>query len=302
MLSRATVKGLLVEDVEGYVLKNKAKNPFPMNYQPKLDVSNELGPELSSRYLQLIGIVRWAIELGRIDIHYEVSLLSQYQANPRVGHLEALYHVFAYMKSHLDIGCVAFDPKTPMVDESAFNNGADWKEFYGEVQEELPPKMPKPWGQRETISAFVDANHARNKVTRCSHTGIIIYVQNALILWYSKRQNTVEGATFRSEMVALWICKELIVAICYKLRMFGVEIDGPVNGFCDNHGVVKNVSIPESTLMKKHNAINYHAVREAVAAGILRVGKEDGETNLADLLTKVVTGQKRWDFCYCLFC
>jgi hypothetical protein len=51
-----TVKGLLAEDGEGYVLKNKVKNPIPMNYQPKLDVSNELGPELSSRYLQLIGI------------------------------------------------------------------------------------------------------------------------------------------------------------------------------------------------------------------------------------------------------
>jgi hypothetical protein len=206
------------------------------------------------------------------------------------------------MKSHLDIGCVAFDPKTPMVDESAFNNGADWKEFYEEVQEELPPKMLNLWGQRVTISAFVDANHARNKVTRRLHTGIIIYVQNAPILWYSKRQNMVEAATFGSEMVALWICKELIVAICYKLRMFGVEVDGPVNVFCDNHGVVKNVSILESTLMKKHYAINYHAVREAVAAGILRVGKEDGETNLADLLMKVVMGQKRWDFCYCLFC
>jgi hypothetical protein len=206
------------------------------------------------------------------------------------------------MKSHLDIGCVAFDPKTPMVDESAFNNGADWKEFYEEVQEELPPKMLNLWGQRVTISAFVDANHARNKVTRRLHTGIIIYVQNAPILWYSKRQNMVEAATFGSEMVALWICKELIVAICYKLRMFGVEVDGPANVFCDNRGVVKNVSILESTLMKKHYAINYHAVREAVAAGILRVGKEDGETNLADLLMKVVMGQKRWDFCYCLFC
>jgi hypothetical protein len=109
-------------------------------------VLNELGLELSSRYLQLIGIAQWAIELGHIDIHHEVSLLSQYQANPRVGHLEALYHVFAYMKSHLDIGHVAFDPKTPVVDKSVFNNGADWKEFYGEVQEELPPKMPKPRG------------------------------------------------------------------------------------------------------------------------------------------------------------
>jgi hypothetical protein len=46
-------------------------------------------------------------------------------------------------------------------------------------------------------------------------------------------------------------------------------------------------------LIKKRNAINYHAVREAVAAGILRVEKEDGEMNLADLLTKVITGQKR---------
>jgi hypothetical protein len=103
-------------------------------------------------------------------------------------------------------------------------------------------------------------------------------------------------------MVALRICKELIVAIHYKLRIFGVEVDGLANVFCDNRGVVKNISILESTLMKKHNAINSHAVRDAVAAGILRVGKEDGDTNLADLLTKVVMGQKRWDFCYCLFC
>jgi hypothetical protein len=188
------------------------------------------------------------------------------------------------------------------MNQLASNNCADWKEFYGEVQEELPPKMPKLWGQRVTISAFVDANHAGNKVTRHLHTGIIIYVQNAPILWYSKRQNTMEVATFGSEMVALQICKELIVAIHYKLRMFGVEIDGPANVFCDNHGVVKNISIPELMLMKKHNAIDYHAVREVVVAGILRVEMEDGETNLADLLMQVIMGQKRWDFCYCLFC
>jgi hypothetical protein len=103
-------------------------------------------------------------------------------------------------------------------------------------------------------------------------------------------------------MVALQICKEFIVAMHYKLRMFGIPIEGPVSVFCDNRGVVNNTSMPESTLMKKHNAINYHVVREAVAAGILRVCKEDGETNLADLLTKVIVGQKRWDFCWSLFC
>ena len=71
--------------------------------------------------------------------------------------------------------------------------------------------------------------------------------------------------------------------------------------FCDNRGVVKNTSIPESVLLKKHNAINYHAVREAVAAGIMRVGKEDGETNLADMLTKNLSGKRLWDLCWSLF-
>ena len=87
------------------------------------------------------------------------------------------------------------------------------------------------------------------------------------------------------------------MALRYKLRMFGVVIEGPVNVFCDNNGVVKNTSLPESTLGKKHVAINYHAVREAAAAKILRVGKEDGMTNLADLFTKVLTADRRRSLC-----
>ena len=85
---------LFDEDGEGYVLKSNAKNPFPSGYRPELDVTDELGDELASRYLQLIGICRWAIELGQIDIFHEVSCLSQYQASPHIGHLEALFRVF----------------------------------------------------------------------------------------------------------------------------------------------------------------------------------------------------------------
>jgi hypothetical protein len=292
------VERLLEEDGDGYTLKSNVKNPFPTGYKPELDVTDELDGDLASRFMQLIGILRWAVEIGRIDIYLEVSLLSQYQANPRFGHLEAAYHIFAYMKKHPDMGRLAYDSKRPDIDETVFHLNANWKEFYGDVEEELPPNMPEPRGHSVIISAFVDANHAGNVVTRRSHSGIFIFVQNALIIWFSKRQNTVESATFGSEFVALRICKDLIVALRYKLRMFGVPVDGPANVFCDNRGVVRNVSIPESTLMKKHNAINYHAVREAAAAGILRVGKEDGETNIADLLTKVLSGQKRWDICW----
>ena len=296
-----TVESLLNEDGRGEVLKSNARNPLPTKYRPELDVTDELGPDMLSRYLQLIGILRWAIELGRVDIFFETSLLSQYQANPRIGHLEALYHIFAYLKNHQDMGRIAYDPKAPSIDEAVFNSDADWTEFYGDVEEELPVKAPSPRGKPVSIYAFVDANHAGNVITRRSHSGIIIFIQNAPIIWFSKRQNTVESATFGSELVALRICKELIVALRYKLRMFGVNLQGPASVFCDNRGVVKNMSIPESVLHKKHNAINYHAVREAIAADILRVGKEDGETNLADLFTKILTGKRRWDLCYHIF-
>jgi hypothetical protein len=53
-----------------------------------------------------------------------------------------------------------------------------------------------------------NANHARNVMMRHLHTGIILYVQNAPIIWYSKRQNMVEAATFKSKFVSLRICKE----------------------------------------------------------------------------------------------
>jgi hypothetical protein len=231
------------------------------------------------------------VELGRVDIYYEVSVLSQYLALPRAGHLEAVYHIFAYLMKH-DKSSIVFDPSDPIHDSNAFL-ARDWTEFYGDVEEELPPKMPEALGNAVTISAFVDANHAGNVVTRRSHTGILIYLQNTPIIWHSRRQNTVETSTFGSEFVALRTARDLIVALRYKLRMFGVPITGPAYVYCDNQGVVKNVSIPESVLTKKHNAINYHAVREAVAANILRIAKENSATNLADLFTKPMTEGRR---------
>jgi hypothetical protein len=230
-----------------------------------------------------------------VDIYLECALLSQYLASPREGHLEAVYHIFAYLKAHPK-SAIVFDPATVELDETAFHKVPTdaWRDFYGDVAEELPPNMPEPKGNGVRIVCFVDANHAGNVVTRRSHTGILIFVQNAPIIWFSKKQNTVESASFGSEFVALRAARDIIVALRYKLRMFGIPIIGPASVLCDNQGVVKNTSIPESTLAKRHNSINYHSVREAAASGILRVGKEDGETNLSDVFTKVLGRMKRY--------
>jgi hypothetical protein len=85
----------------------------------------------------------------------------------------------------------------------------------------------------------------------------------------------------------------LIESLRYKLRMFGVPIEGASNVFCDNEAVYKNTSLPESTLKKKHHSIAYHRCREAVAAGTVRVAKEGTKTNLSDLFTKLLPQTRR---------
>jgi hypothetical protein len=141
----------------------------------------------------------------------EVSCLSQHLCSPRVGHLDAAYMIFRFMQKELkrNTGRIAFDPAIPPCLDGAI--GPDnvirehWKEFYPEASDEAPPNMPEPRGNPVVIATYVDANHAGNLANRRSHTSILIYVNNALIHWYSKRQNTVESSSFGSEFVALRI-------------------------------------------------------------------------------------------------
>ena len=108
--------------------------------------------------------------------------------------------------------------------------------------------MPEPRGKTVTTHYFDDANHAIDKVTRRSQTGILIFINQAPIMWHSKQQNSVETSTFGSEFTALKNAVELVTALRYKLRMFGVPIAGPTDMFCDNKAVYKNASQPASVL------------------------------------------------------
>lgn len=286
-------------EAEGRGLKSTAKTPFSNSaYRPELDTTDECDDDGASRYAQLIGVLRWAVELGRIDMYTEVALLSQHLALPRVGHLEAVYHIFSYLNKH-PTSSMIFDSSSP-IPRLPTESKPDWTPFYEGAEELIPPNMPEPLGNPVNIFAFVDANHAGNVITRRSHTGILIFVQNSPIMWLSRRQNTVETSTFGSEFVAMRVMRDMVIALRYKLRMFGVPLEGPAQVYCDNQGVVKNTSVPESVLTKKHNAVNYHAVREAVAAGAMEVIKEDTETNLADLFTKVLPWDRRKELISCI--
>ena len=85
------------------------KQPFSsINYRPEIDGTAECDPKQHTYYQNLIGILRWAVELGRIDIHFEVSVLSQYLASPRIGHLHQALHIFKYFTDFHIIQTIRF--------------------------------------------------------------------------------------------------------------------------------------------------------------------------------------------------
>jgi hypothetical protein len=259
--------------------------PAPAGYHPEVDDSPMLEADDVQLYQSYIGILRWAVELGRIDLAHVAGVLARFSAAPREGHMVAVLRVFAYAKKHIESKLV-FDPLMKDFSDIMWPEN-DWKQFYPEADEEvLPGNMPEPRGNSVQINMFCDAAHATCLSTRRSTTGIIIFINGSPVSWYSKRQNTIETSTFGSEFVALRIALEMNDALRYKLRMMGIPINGPSNCFCDNESVWKNSTMPQSTLSKKHNSVAYHKCRECVAKGAVRIAFEKGADNLSDCLTK----------------
>ena len=93
-------------------------------YRPEIDITPEIG-EADAAYLHsLIGVLRWIVELGRVDINFEASILSSHLAMPREGHMQELLHVFAHLKKHMNTEMV-FDPSEPEIDINYFQH-QDW--------------------------------------------------------------------------------------------------------------------------------------------------------------------------------
>lgn len=286
------VKDYLAKKYPGRAWIKRATAPLPSGYEPDLDVTPELDAEQSSFYQSQIGVLRWMVEIGRVDIITDVSELSSHLALPREGHLEAVFHMFAYLEKKHNARIV-FDPTYPEIDMSVFKE-CDWKEFYGNITEAIPPNAPKSRGKEIDLRLFCDSDHAGDKLRRRSRSGFLIYINSALIVWYSKRQATIETSVFGAEFVAMKQGMEALRGLRYKLRMMGVAIAGPSYIYGDNMSVIHNTQRPESVLKKKSNSICYHAIREAVAMGECVTGHISTHDNPADLCTKLMSaGMKR---------
>jgi hypothetical protein len=179
----------------------KASGLFAGRYKPELDEIPELYPTRPNFYQSQIGILLWCVELGRIDIITEVSMLSTYFCFSVEGHLEDVFHVFAYLGLHHN-AIVVFDPTYPYVGMGTFIK-IYWKSMCVDVKEMIPSDAPVSRGNEVDLRLFVDSDHAGEKFTRRSRTGFIIYLNTAPIVWFSKRQPTVESSVFGAEFVAM---------------------------------------------------------------------------------------------------
>jgi hypothetical protein len=206
-------------------LNGYAERPFPQAYKPELDATPFLDESGIQLYQGYIGILRWIVELGRVDTMVEVSQLSSFLMAPCEGHLETVFSIFAYLRKHKD-QIMIFNPARMKVQEADFKR-TQWNDIYGDIKEEVPLDFAIPLGRRVRIKAYVDADHAGNVISRRSQTGFIIFINSAPTIWYSKKQNTIESSTFGAEFVALHVCAESLIALRYKLRSFGIAIDGP---------------------------------------------------------------------------
>jgi hypothetical protein len=201
-------------------------------------------------------------------------------------------------------GRVIIDTSYPDHSVYPVEDHSNWVEFYPDASEEIPKDLPPEKGPRVRMTVYVDADadHAHDLVTRRSITGILVMLNSTPIRWISKRQKTVKTSTYGSELVASRVATELILEVRYMLRSLGVALDGPALILGDNMSVVLNTTVPSSVLKKKHNAIAYHRVREAIAARIMRFLYIKSEENVSDVLKKPSSNEKfhylmkRWLF------
>jgi hypothetical protein len=268
-------------------------SPLEKGDHPELDSTAELDEDGIKQYQSLIGSLQWLITLGRFDIATAVMSMSRFRVAPRVGHLDRLKRIYGYARK-MKNGAIRV--RTDVPDYSNLPEVShDWTtSVYGSVKELLPHNAPIALRKHVKLTSYVDANLYHDMITGRSVTGVLHLINQTPFEWFSKRQATVETATYGSEFVAARIAVEQIMDVRTTLRFLGVPILGKSLLFGDNQSVIISSTEPQSPINKRHNALSYHRVREAIAAGIVDFRKVLGAENVADILSKHWGFQQAW--------
>jgi hypothetical protein len=235
-----------------------------------MDDSPFLGQDETQQFQSLIGAMQWAVSIGRLDIAAAVMSLSSFHAMPRRGHLERAKRIDGYLRKMKEarIRVLTNEPDYSNYQDLEY----DWSSsVHGDVKEIIPMDIPEPKGKCVTLSHYFDANLYHDMVTGRSVTAILHFLNQTLMDWYSKKQATVKTATFGSEFIAVRTTIDQIVNLRTTLCYLGIPIREKSYVFGDNKTVIDASSTPHAKLHKRHNALSFHRVREAVTSSHFQV-------------------------------
>ena len=208
------------------------KSPLDKSDHPELDNSELASDDLITKFMCMVGQLQWA-----------VTSMSCFRLAPKVGQIERMKRIYGYLSrtKHYALRFRTDKPNYMHLPDLEY----DLTRIYGNALEEIPKDAPEPLGKSVTTTTSLDANLLHDLITGRSVTAVLHFFNLTPGDWYSKRQATVENATYGSEFVATKTVTEQIKS------------------------VMTSSTVPHSLLSKRHNILSYHRVREAIAAKIL---------------------------------
>ena len=204
---------------------------------------------MAAKYPTMVGQLHSLVTLGRFDLHAQVPTMSRFRVALSQGHMDRPKRVHSYTIRTRDY---AIRFRTDQPDYSFLpDQDFDWAySVCGDVHEILLDNMPEPLGKAVVTTTTMDANLNHCLATSKSLTRCLHFVNETPVDWYSKKQATVETATYGSEFVAAKTATEQIIDIRQTLRYLGAPIGSKSFLFGDNRSVVTSATLPHSTLTK----------------------------------------------------
>lgn len=216
----------------------------------KPEVDDKNGDKDSYPYREAVGALMFLAVCTRPDLAFAVSHLSQFLESNDKTHWQAAKRVFQYLKGREDYGIT-----------------------FGKGSLEL--------------MAYSDADHANDKVTRRSRTGILFLLNNGLVSWLSQKQGMIATSSCEAEYGAAFAAAKHITWLRSLMEDMGCKPAGPTRLFVDNQGAIAVIKNPDGNHKRsKHWDLQLKYTGEKVSDGIISVEFVPSRGQLADILTK----------------
>ena len=229
-----------------------AETPIEVNHG--LSIQENQGPADKDKYQRLVGRLIY-LSHTRPDIAYAVSVLSQFMHSPGKIHMHAIFRVLRYLKSSPGKGLF-------------FVRNNDYK-----------------------ITGYTDADWAGDQTDRKSTSGYFMFVGKNLVTWRSKKQKVVARSSVEAEFrsMAHGVCESIWIKRI--IQDLGLRHPEPITLHCDNKAAIAIENNPVQHDRTKHVEVDRHFIKDHLNQGTINFPFVKSEDQLADVLTKAVSGK-----------